>query len=59
MNIRCFRYTFTVAVLAGALSAPASARNGTIREIGDVLQFAIPAAALASTIIADDPEGRV
>ncbi len=41
------------------LSATVEAREGTIRDAGDILQFALPAAALAGTIIADDPEGRV
>lgn len=43
----------------GMAAGSAAARDGTIRDIGDVLQFALPASALASTFIADDPEGRV
>ena len=59
MNIGPLRYIIVVAALTGTLSAPAPAREGTIRDVGDILQFALPAAALTSTFIADDPEGRL
>lgn len=52
------RHVLAGAVFVSLLSPPALARDGPIRDAGDILQFALPAAALASTFIAGDREGR-
>jgi len=46
-------------VAALALSGTAAhARNGTLRDAGDVLQYALPLSALGSSWLVGDPEGR-
>ena len=48
----------TFALIGGAVAVLESADTETVENIGDVLQLALPAAALASTFVARDPQGR-
>lgn len=45
-------------VLSWAFPVAGSAEDSDLRSFGDVMQFALPAAGLVGTFIADDPEGR-
>lgn len=45
--------------LIDGLGSMAHAKNEDLENAGDILQFLIPAAGLAGTYVADDPEGRI
>ncbi len=48
----------TVTLIAGALAVLEGSDTDTTEEIGDVLQYALPAAALGATLVARDGPGR-
>jgi len=45
-------------ILSGILPTMVNAEDSNLRSFGDVMQVALPAAGLAGTFMADDPEGR-
>ncbi len=54
-----FSVVFLISLfLVNGLGSFARAENKDLENAGDILQFLIPAAGLAGTYVADDPEGR-
>jgi len=45
-------------ILSGIFPTAGRAKDSNLQSFGDVMQIALPAAGLAGTFIADDPEGR-
>ncbi len=60
MNTQYHKELISALLALGLLcSGPASARSGTTSDIGDLLQIALPAAALGASYLNDDEEGRM